>query len=540
MGKLSSLLKAIMSQDMNLFRFKAKKGTSQLKKLLFPVILSLIFMCSIGTYLYIFGVELSKLNLTYVMLTFGMIVPVIFTLIEGIYKSQGMLFETKDNDLLFSLPIKKSTIILARLVKLYVFQFIYNMLFILPAYVLYAFFEKPGVNFYVISVIMALLLPIIPTIISCFIGFLIKSVSSKFKAKKITQTALTMLIFLGIMFLSLNMNSIITNMIENASSINEIISKIYYPIGLYIGLINDFNVVDLLKLILINAIPLILFVVIVSKYYFSIVSKSVEKTSATFKAKSKNVLYKQRKPLKALVMKELKRFFSSPVYMFNTLFGVILMFVATLGMCINLEGTLNVITEGEGIGVDIDTIKGLMPKIFFCIIVFTSCMTSITSSAISLEGKSFTITKSLPVKADKILFAKIISSNMICIPVILVCDFIFFAVYKPAIIDILLLLLISFIMPTFTAIVGLLANLKYPKMNATSDTEVVKQSMSSAISVLGGMVVSIILIGALVLGAFLMEVNVIATIEVVVLALIVGTLWKVLKSYGARRVKEIE
>ena len=167
-------------------------------------------------------------------------------------------------------------------------------------------------------------------------------------------------------------------------------------------------------------------------------------------------------------------------------------------------------------------------------------MTSITSSAISLEGKSFTITKSLPVKADKILFAKIISSNMICIPVILVCDFIFFAVYKPAIIDILLLLLISFIMPTFTAIVGLLANLKYPKMNATSDTEVVKQSMSSAISVLGGMVVSIILIGALVLGAFLMEVNVIATIEVVVLTLIVGTLWKVLKSYGARRVKEIE
>ena len=41
-------------------------------------------------------------------------------------------------------------------------------------------------------------------------------------------------------------------------------------------------------------------------------------------------------------------------------------------------------------------------------------------------------------------------------------------------------------MPTFTALIGLLMNLKYPKMNATNDTEVVKQSMSSMISVFIG------------------------------------------------------
>ena len=40
----------------------------------------------------------------------------------------------------------------------------------------------------------------------------------------------------------------------------------------------------------------------------------------------------------------------------------------------------------------------------------------------------------------------------------------------------------------FNSTVGLLVNLKYPKMNAESDTEIVKQSISSFISVLIGIV----------------------------------------------------
>ena len=50
----------------------------------------------------------------------------------------------------------------------------------------------------------------------------------------------------------------------------------------------------------------------------------------------------------------------------------------------------------------------------------------------------------------------------------------------------------SILLIFFTAAFGLLINLKYPKMNASSDTEVVKQSMSSMISVFSGMGVFIL------------------------------------------------
>lgn len=48
------------------------------------------------------------------------------------------------------------------------------------------------------------------------------------------------------------------------------------------------------------------------------------------------------------------------------------------------------------------------------------------------------------------------------------------------------------------SVIGLIVNLKYPKMNATNDTEVIKQSMSSTISVFIGMSLFIISILAIV------------------------------------------
>ena len=166
MSKIISLLKAVMSQDMNLFRYKLKKKSSKISSIMFPIFLAILVMAGIGTYAVMFAYELAPLNLTHVVLTMYIIFTVVITLIEGIYKTQGILFDAKDSDLLFSLPIKKSTIFFARIFKLLVFQYLYNLLFMLPAFAVYAYFEKPGISFYLISIIMTLLIPIIPTIIS--------------------------------------------------------------------------------------------------------------------------------------------------------------------------------------------------------------------------------------------------------------------------------------------------------------------------------------------------------------------------------------
>ena len=540
MRKLISLLKATMSQDMSLFKIKSKKE-SKISKIILPIVLALIVMVSIGSYAYMFAEVLAPCNLTYIILTIFIMLTSLLTVIEGVYKSQGIIFEAKDNDLLFSLPISKSKIFFTRVFKLISFQFLYNALFMLPAIVVYAMFEETNISFYIISFIMLILLPIIPTIVACIIGYIIKGLSSKFKAKNIVQVLLTTIMLLFIFYGSFNMQGMIANITQNAASINEVITEIYYPAGLYINLIQNFNILDLVILFAINIIPSILFVYLASIYYFKITSKLGEKgnnTKTTNLKKYSEKNLKVKSQLSGLINKEMKRFFSSPVFIINAGFGIVLMVVITIAMSINFDGMIEAMIQGEDIGISIDEIKAMIPKIYYGLVVFTSCMTFITSSMISLEGKSLNITKSLPILPEKILLAKVLTSNIISIPVILICDIIFFVVFKVAILDIVFILLASIIMPTFTALTGILINLKYPKMDATSDTEVVKQSMSSTVSVFIGVFVGMLSIVIIILGSKI-NLELFIILELLVFSVIVFILWRILKKYGVKRFREI-
>lgn len=536
MKKSVSLLKAAMSQDMNVFKTKTKNET-RMSKMVLPIVLALIFMLSIGTYTYMIAEELAKVGLTYIILTIFIMLSSLLTLIEGTYKLQGILFEAKDNDLLFSLPISKLKIFFTRIFKFITFQFLYNSLFLLPAIIVYAIFENPNISFYLISFVMLLLSPIIPSIIASIIGYIIEGVSSRFKAKNIMQVILTSIILLFIFYASFNIQGIIASLIQNATNINELITKLYYPAGLYLNLIQSFNLLSLLTLFAINIIPVILFVYVASIFYFKIISKVGEKGSNSKKTNSKkisDVTFKQRTQLSGLINKEIKRFFSTPVFIINAGFGMVLMLAVTILISINFDGIINSMMQGKDIGISLSEIKIMLPKIFYGFVVFTSCMTSITSSMISLEGKSFNITKSLPVAPKKILLAKILTSNIISIPVILLCDIIFFIVFKVAIIDIIFILLASIIMPTFTAIVGILMNLKYPKMDAVSDTEVIKQSVSSMVSVFIGLFVGMLSISIIILGSKI-NLNLFIVLELLIFSIIVFILWEILKKYGVQK-----
>ena len=132
MKKLISLLKACMSSNMQLFKIKSKSEKKS-SRIALPIVLFFICSFSVWSYANMIMEPLSKANLEYVALTLFVLVSFMLTLVEGIYKSGGLLFNTKDDNLLFSLPIKKSTILFVRIFKFYLFEVVYNALFMLPA-----------------------------------------------------------------------------------------------------------------------------------------------------------------------------------------------------------------------------------------------------------------------------------------------------------------------------------------------------------------------------------------------------------------------
>lgn len=89
------------------------------------------------------------------------------------------------------------------------------------------------------------------------------------------------------------------------------------------------------------------------------------------------------------------------------------------------------------------------------------------------------------------------------------------------------------------SVIGLIVNLKYPKMNATNDTEVIKQSMSSTISVFIGMSLFIISILAIVHCSEFLSIEVLILIHLLLIGFISGILYKVLMKYGIDDYKKI-
>ena len=530
MKKLISLLKATMSQDMNIFRIK-QKGKTKLSKIAFPIVLAGVIMFIIGGNARMLVEILAPMGLTHILLSLFIVLVSVLTIIEGAYKSQGILFESKDSDLLFSLPITKRRVFFTRIFKLMSFQFIYNSLFLLPAIIVYSMYEKTNCVFYIVSAIMLILSPIIPTIVGSLIGYIIKGISSRFKAKNAVQVILSCCILLFAFYMSFNQQGMLAGLKENAVNINDIITKVYYPAGLYTNLIQNFNFTDLIVLFAISIVPAVLFIYLAGIFYFKLTSKSTEK-GIRRKFIIKENTYNVKNPLRALIYKELKRFLSSPVFIINSAFGLLLIVVATAGLVVNFNGLVNSFVGSMELQISMDEIMSYIPKVYFCFVVFTSLMTSITSSMISLEGKNIDITKSLPVSSKKILLAKILTSNLISIPIILICDIVFSILCKVDIINIVLIIAASIVVPTFSASLGIIINLKNPKLDATSDTEVVKQSMSSFISVFSGMLIGMLMVGIIVSTG--MKDSILLT-EVIVFTIADLLLWQWIKKFGVKK-----
>ena len=239
----------------------------------------------------------------------------------------------------------------------------------------------------------------------------------------------------------------------------------------------------------------------------------------------------------------MRRFIDSPVFVVNAGFGLVLFVIGCYLVSFNIESAAGLM-QTYGINVDYDLaeiIKNNAPAILFGLIVMGSMMSSITCSIISLEGKSYNILKAIPVKPEKILLGKVMTAVIIMLPFMLAGDLIMFLRFDFSILQMLLILLASFILPMVAEIFGIIFNLKYPKMNGESDAEVVKQSTSSFVATFFGMGVTAAAVYGLVQllssGASL---DLVLAGGVGVFALVLLALIFYLKKAGTKKFLEIE
>jgi ABC-2 type transport system permease protein len=508
-NNIAILFKILLINQLKINEIKEKKSKQRRNTILVGIaMIALVIM--LASYSFGIGFGLGSLGIGHVIPGYGISIVSIITLFFTIFKSNGTIFGFKDYEMLVSLPIKTSTIIASRFLHMYLMNTIFAAIVMIPLGVAYCIFEKPAGLFYLIWVCGILLATLIPTTIAAAIGAIIVYVASHFKYTNVCVTVLSFILVIGIIGSSLFMGNVETNTLDinQLSNLGEMISEqsnTMYPISsIFEKAVVEYNIGAFLLFIVISLGWYLLYLKLLTLKY-----KSINTAIMTHSSKSNYKMQelKTSSALGALYKKELKRFFSSNIYVLNVGMGAIMAFVMTIAIFVLEPSKMEEMMQIPSL--DVILVK-VIPFVFSAVIAM-SCTTSV---ALSLEGKNLWILKSLPINTKTILNSKIFVNLTITVPIALLFGVLMNIKFQPDIVTRMMLIITPIIYSIFVAVWGMFINIKMPNFEWESETAVIKQGMSSMIGMLGGAVFAVIPILAIIFLTNLtyQMINVVATV----------------------------
>ncbi len=393
-------------------------------------------------------------------------------LLTTTFQIKGTIFGFKDYDMVMSLPISTAGIVASRIIILYAVNIVFVAVIMLPMMLAYGILENPNLLFYLYGIASLFILPLVPIILASFIGTLIAYITSRFRFSNLLSIILPMGVLVAFIAFSFTIRDDGQAFVNMGISLMDQINSLYPLARLYAETVVDYRLYSFLLFTGISVLAFALYIILV-KAVFKKINTSL--MTGSYRRKFKLRSLKTSSPFTALYKKELKRYFASSVYVINTAFGVVLLTVGAIALLF-----LDISQYTEVIPPEI-LVASVPVFIGFCV-----SMTSTTMASISLEGKSFWVLKSLPLKPQTIFASKIAVNLTIFAPVFI--DILIIGWVLQLDILIVLLILVMTVMTTFfVAMYGLLINLLMPNFDWNNETVVVKQSAASMIVIFTGM-----------------------------------------------------
>ena len=532
MNKLKSILKVYVINNFGINALHEKNKRKRIKMISFVAVLVFAFISLAFTsfmYSQIMADVFEQYGRVDILLGIMMAASSLLIFFTTMYKAASILFNFRDYDTLMSMPIKTRTIITSRIIILYSFNIAMMLIIMIPAVITYCLRVNPPLMFYVMFVLTLILIPMIPILAASILGSMLSLIASRFKRKNGLNTILLLLFFVGIMVANFSLQGTIINFDNAAKPIVTSISSIYPFAFIYMNAICDLKLTSILTFVGSSVAVFGMFVYLVSIWFKTMHTTLASiRTSSNYKMKE----LKTSSQFAAIFMKERKRFFSSPLYVLNAGVGSIMLVI--LAIAVTVFGAEEVAKFME-----MPEISGTIGMIAPLIISLFAALSCTTACSVSLEGKTFWITKSMPVSTKKILLGKIALNLMLSVPTIIISAALFSMVLKTDLMSTILMFVTPIAYAFFIAIFGLYMNLLMPKMSWTHEAQVIKQSAAVMVVVFGGMLMAAapIAIVILVANINILLVNLITTCVIALASII---LYFMLMKDGIKRFRAID
>ena len=425
-----------------------------------------------------------------IYLGMGSIVPAYLTMISsfiifafGIFKTGGVIFNRSGYDILSSLPLRKEAVVISRFARMYIEDLLMTLLVMLSGGVVYAIFSRPAWYFYPMWAISTALIPLLPLSIATLFGALVTAISSRMKNKSVVESVLSVGLAVAIISLSTTFGSSAENMTPEmlanlADMVTGLIGSIFPP-AIWLG--SSMAAGKFGALLLCAVVYFAVFaamVALVARNFHTICRRlSVTTAKHDYRMGTLN----SSSVLKTVWLRELKRYFSSGVYVTNTIMGPIMATVMAVAYFFAGEESLNSL-----LGMEMDFSVWLP-----FVVAGSFSMMPPTAVSLSMEGKNWWISKTLPLSTKTIVDGKLLMSLSLMAPFYVVCEILMILATKPDPIGLVWTIVIPAAVIVFACVFGITANMLLPKFEWDSEVYVVKQSAAAGLGGFGGVLATV-------------------------------------------------
>lgn len=437
-------------------------------------------------------------------------------LVFTVLRAGPVIFDLNSYERQISMPLHPTAIVVSRFLTMYVFDAALAALVLLPGTAVYGALLRPSPGFYPMMLFGALTLPLIPMTAAMLIGAAIYALSARMRRRNLAVLALSLLAMLallsGSMFLSMRTEADEAQLLNILSGLFAHLAAIFPPAGWFAQSVLAGDVGAYLLFSLGSAALFALAAILVGKNFASICT--LLSARASRRSFSMGV-QRRRSAAGALYRREMRLYFSSVTYVLNTLTGELMAIL----MCLMLR-IAGARSFAARMLLSMDEIVCFAPLVVGLMFLISPT----TASTISMEGKSFWIVRSLPLRAGEILRAKLWVNLSLALPAWALCAGLLLPALGATGVAALWMLLTPLMYIFFGTALGLWINLRMPMLNWESDRQAVKQSRAVLFTMLGGFV-SVLAPGAalaLLPGAR----TAVHAVAVAALAVLTGLLWR--------------
>nr|WP_122013024.1 hypothetical protein [Maliibacterium massiliense] len=449
-----------------------KRGSAML---FFTALAILILGAYITLYYALLAQSLAPIGQLPMLLVMCAFTASALSLVLTLLRAQGMLFSFKDYDLLLSMPVPRFSIVLSKIAMMTLYIYAVNLLFLLPGCIIYGIYAGADLGFYLLLIPLFFLLPLPSIALGCLFAYIVSAVAAHMRYKNAVMIVGFFAFFIGLMALSFNMPNVLEGLLRNGASLAAAVGGVYPPAQWFAQAALGGGL-PFLYLALAALLPFALFVLLLAKTFQHIQSRlSAVRTRHNFKLSAQRA----GSPLAALTRRELRSFLSTPIYVFNTAFGGVLVLAAAIA-CLFFDA------QAIATMFEIPGAAGMMPAVVLLVVCFCIAVSSTCTCAISLEGKSLWIAKSLPVRTRTLFLSKVMLNLLVMVPTLVVGGVLFNIAFPMSAVARVCIFVIPLALCWFISVAGLYINLLFPRFNWTNPTVVVKQSASVVVAMLLG------------------------------------------------------